>query len=188
MYKHSLEALNERGQNLFILVEENLEWKDIPNLLFAIKRLRKQLISLKAAAQAPLQVELLQIRNEFEQLETISEQHENKLKTRVLQEHQFGLERRDSAIQEAKEAHAKNDLEGVQQAMLKASEAELSLPTGISLRQQVKIEISDKSQIPIAYLKTDDAKIRAAKVEIPGVIRRHELTVAVATEGEDEDE
>lgn len=188
MYKHSLEALSERGQNLFALVEDSLEWKDIPDLLFAIKRLRKQLVGLKAAAQAPLQVQLLQIKNDFAELETSAEQQEDKLKSRVLQEHRLSIQRRDSAVQEANEAHTKNDLHEVRQAMLRASEAELNLPEGITLRNQVKIEIADKSQIPIAYLKTDDAKIRAAKVEIPGVIRRHELVVAVATEGEDENE
>ena len=71
--------------------------------------------------------------------------------------------------------------------MLRASEAELNLPTGISLRQQVRIEIADKSQIPIAYMKTDDAKIRSAKEEIPGLVKRHELVVAVTVEGEDDE-
>jgi hypothetical protein len=188
MYKHSLESLNERGQNLFALVKDSLEWEDIPELLFALKRLRKQMISLKAAAQGPLQVQLMQIKNDFEAVEATAEGYEDKLKTRVLREHELGLQRRDSAVQEANEAHAKNDLVGVRQAMIKAGEAELELPTGISLRQQVKTEIADKSQIPIAYLKTDDAKIRAAKQEIPGVIRRHELIVAITTEGEEDDE
>src|SRR5690242_2781001 len=91
MYKHSLESLNERGQNLFALVKDSLEWEDIPELLFALKRLRKQMVGLKAAAQAPLQVQLLQIRNDFEELEATAEQHEDKLKARVLQEHKLGL-------------------------------------------------------------------------------------------------
>jgi hypothetical protein len=187
MYKHSLEALHERHQNLSELIHDSIEWANIPDLLFALKRLRKQVLGIKAAAQAPLQEQLLQIRSDFAELEQNTEKQEDQLKARVLEEHKICNQRRDSAMQEAREAHERSDLNAVQQAMLKAAEAELSLPSGITLRQQVKIEIADKSKIPIAYLKTDDAKIRSAKQEIPGVIKRHELVVAVAVEGEEDE-
>ena len=187
MYKHSLEALHERHQNLAEMVLDSLEWANVPDLLFALKRLRKQVLGIKAAAQAPLQGQLLQIRNDFADLEASAEKHEEQLKARVLEEHEICNQRRDSAVREAKEAHSRNDLSAVQQAMLKAAEAELTLPAGITLRQQVRIEIADKSKIPIAYLKTDDAKIRAEKQDIPGVIKRHELVVAVAVEGKDDE-
>ena len=132
-------------------------------------------------------MQLVKIRNDFADLEVGTEKYEGRLKGRVLEEHELCNQRRDSAVQEANEAHARNDMKGVQQAMLKAAEAELNLPTGISLRQQVRIEIADKSQIPIRYLKTDDAKIRAEQQDIPGVIKRHELIVAVTVEGEDDE-
>lgn len=180
MYKHSLEMLHERQRNLIELIKDTLQWGDVPDLLFATKRLCKQMQCLKAAAQAPLQEQLIKIRNDFTGLESSIEQHEETLKARVLKENRDCNQRRDSAIQEANDAYARNDLAAVQQAMLKASDAELKLPSGIGLRQQVRLEVTDKSLIPIEYLKTDDAKIRSAKQEIPGVIKRHELIVAVA--------
>lgn len=185
MYKHALEALHERQHNLAALIKDSVEWGDVPGLLFATKRLCKQLQCLKAAAQAPLQEQFIKIRNDFGLLEATVEQQEEKLKARVLKENSDCTQRRDSAIEEANAAYLKNDLEGVQQAMLKASDAELKLPSGIGLRQQVRIEITDKNLIPTEYLKTDDARIRSAKQDIPGVIKRLELIVAVTTEGEE---
>lgn len=186
MYRPTLEALSERGRTLLAL-SNSLTWPEVVDNLFSVKRFQKSLASLKAAVQAPLQVQLLQIRNEFAGLESGAEKQEQKLKEQVLSEYKSSVQRRDAAVLEANEAYAKTDLEAVQKAMLKASEAELNLPTGISLRQQLRIDIADKAQIPITYLKTDDAKIRASKEEIPGVVKRHELVVAVTVDGDDDE-
>lgn len=184
MYRNSLDELHERQVKLLKLIDVNLEWGDVTGLLLALKRIRKQTQCLKIDAQAPSQEQLAQIRNDFEPLESSAEHQEEGLKARVLQENTACAQRRDAAIQEANAAYERQDLEAVQEATLRASEAELKLPAGISLRQQLRIDIADKALVPIEYLKTDDAKIRASKQEIPGIIKRHELIVAVRTEGE----
>jgi len=81
-------------------------------------------------------------------------------------------------------AYTKNDLDAVRRHTLVASECELKLPAGVSLRQAIAFEISDINAVPRDYLEIDTRKIREQlriereEMQIPGIRVTHKFTIA----------
>lgn len=193
MYEENLRILREKQMQALRSIDESLAFSDVLRLLIEFKREQKQVSSLRAAASAPYQEQLLKIRGDFVDIEKASIEGEEELKKRVLAQNRLHEQKRQDAMLLADEEHARGNMEAVRKALLLAAEADIQLPPEISLRRQLKYEVADKSIMPLQYLKTDDAKLRTAlnqdkgELGIPGVNAFYETIVAVRTEGQNDD-
>ncbi len=159
-------------------------------ILTDIKGKKKTLENERGKATRPLLDALNVIRGWFKPAVEVLAQCENKLKAKISGYHREQREKQQAALQAAGDASMQGDVQGAQQAMGRAQAAEVHKAPGVQMREVIKFEVFDVTQVPREFLMINERAIQqhimqhGASVEISGVKIWRDFSVAAkSTQG-----
>ena len=173
--KLTVSFCDEEGQALEVALEDDDDYLFVAEHLKSVKRYIKRVEEMKHAFVDPWRRTLRQIEERFKKSSDAAKSVESAIKEGMGAYVLLCQEHRQELMEEAVKNKDNDALAG-------ALAYTQPLVDGISIRDNVQIEILDEKKIPREYLKPDEKKIKAvAKTgkDVPGVVVINKPLIAV---------